>query len=192
MLPLFSLSLSPQSNLCTRVKWVPVCAFWRFFPCFTVLFASKLAIFPLICSNLGARKGHFRARKGQMVDLSHVLASNWAKNCNKTGEKRQKAKWYLFRAPTSNLCSVGNLEPLSDTTVYRPLGISNHGLETMASNELGVKSEFCKTGCLSPFLWTYPGSPVGDAHKQYIGRVLGVGGTLPYPQQGSSTKGTLH
>ena len=31
----------------------------------------------------------------------HGLGSNWAKNCYKTGEKRrQKDKWYPFRAPT--------------------------------------------------------------------------------------------
>ena len=102
-------------------------SFWRFFHCFTVFVASKLAIFPLKRSVMvmGAWKGPFRGRKGQMVDLGfrhpkttwngyktrenvitpqlaslHGLASNWAKNCYKTGEKRQKDKWYPFRAPT--------------------------------------------------------------------------------------------
>ena len=38
---------------CTRVKWVPF-VLLAFFPCFTVAFASKLAIFPLKRSVLGA------------------------------------------------------------------------------------------------------------------------------------------
>ena len=40
-----------------------ICPVWRFFPCFIVFFASKLAIFPLKHSVLGAWKGHFRAEK---------------------------------------------------------------------------------------------------------------------------------
>ena len=92
-----------------------ICPF-AFFPCFTVFVASKLAIFPLKRSVLGAWKGHFRARKGQTVDLGfqgprtwnaykmrenvttpqlaslHGLASNWAKNCHKSGEKTPKGQ----------------------------------------------------------------------------------------------------
>ena len=99
---------------CTRVKWVPI-VLLAFFLLFYSFFASKLAIFPLKRSVLGAWKGHFRARKGQMADLGfqdpkttsnanktrenvttpqmaslHGLASNWAKNCYKTGEKNAK------------------------------------------------------------------------------------------------------
>ena len=48
----------------TRVKWVPF-VLLAFFPWFIVFFASKLAIFPLKRSVLGAWKGHIRARKGQ-------------------------------------------------------------------------------------------------------------------------------
>ena len=98
----------------TRVKWVPF-VLLAFFPCFTVFFASNLAIVPLKRSVLGAWKGHFRARKGQMVDLGfqdpkttwnayktrenvtapqlaslHGLASSWANNCYKTGKKNGK------------------------------------------------------------------------------------------------------
>ena len=104
-----------SSYPCARVKWVPF-VLLAFFPLFySSIFASKLAIFPLKRSVLGAWKGHFRARKGQMVDLGfqdpkppempyktrenvttpqlaslHGLASNWAKNCYKTGEKNAK------------------------------------------------------------------------------------------------------
>ena len=101
-----------------------ICPLGVFFPCFIVVFASKLAILPLKHSVLGAWKGHIRARKGQTVNWGfrdhkttwnafktkenvitprlaslHGLASNWAKNCYKTGgKKRQKDKWYPFRA----------------------------------------------------------------------------------------------
>ena len=77
-----------------------------FFPCFIVLFASKLAISSLKRSVLGAWEGHVRARKGQMVNsgfqdnkgkrhntttgLGTWIAPNWAKKCYKIGEKNAK------------------------------------------------------------------------------------------------------
>ena len=92
-------------------------SFWRFSPCFTVSFSSKLAIVPLKRSVLWAWKGHFRARKGQMVDLGfrdpkttwnayktrenvttpqlaslHGVPPNWAKKCYKTGETMPKGQ----------------------------------------------------------------------------------------------------
>ena len=93
-------------------------SFWRFFPCFIVFFASKLAIFPLKRSVLGAWKGHIRARKErtngdfgvpkpqnhlkclktmenvttpQLASL-HGLVSNWAKNCYEIGEETLKGQ----------------------------------------------------------------------------------------------------
>ena len=103
-------------------------SFWRFFPCFAVCFASKLALSPFKRSVLGAWKGHFRARKGQMVELGvqdpettwnaykirenvttpqlaslHWLASKWAKIAIKQGKNAKKDKWHLFRAPTCRI-----------------------------------------------------------------------------------------
>ena len=58
----FSL-LSGRPPVCTHVKWVPFVLLAFFPPCFTAFVASKLAIFPLKHSVLGAWKGHFRAPK---------------------------------------------------------------------------------------------------------------------------------
>ena len=45
------------------------CPFGVFFPLFYSIFTSKLDIVPFKRSVLGALKGHFRTRKGRMVDL---------------------------------------------------------------------------------------------------------------------------
>ena len=99
------------------------------FPCFIVFFASKLAIFPSKRSVLGAWKGHILARKGHMLNSGfqdHKTTwnafkqgktsqhHNWPrymdcpqigpKGAIKLGKKRQKDKWYLFRAPTCRGC----------------------------------------------------------------------------------------
>ena len=107
-----------------------ICPFGVCFPCFIVLVASQLAIFPLKRSVLGARKGHSRARKGQMVNSGfqdpkttcnafktredittpqlaslHGLPLNWAKKCFKTGEKNTKRTngTYFARRPPPHL-----------------------------------------------------------------------------------------
>ena len=38
-------------------------------------------------------------RHNTTTGLATGLASNWSKKYYKTGEKRQKDKWYLIRAP---------------------------------------------------------------------------------------------
>ena len=89
---------------CTRVKWVPLVLF-AFLPCFASFFASKLDVFPLKYSVLGAWKGHFQAQDPKTTwnasktrenvttpQFSSLrgLVSNWAKNRHKTGEKNAK------------------------------------------------------------------------------------------------------
>ena len=69
-----SQNLAPTYIACLKVgdpppihgwKWNHL-SFWHFF--LVVVFAPKLAIFPLESSVLGAWKGHFRGRKGQLVN----------------------------------------------------------------------------------------------------------------------------
>ena len=104
---------------CTCVKMEPF-VLLAFLPQFYSSFASTSAISPLKRSVLGAWKGHFQARKGQMVNSGlqdpettwnayktsenvtrpqlaslQGLASTWAKNCCETGEKRQNDTWQM-------------------------------------------------------------------------------------------------
>ena len=104
----------------TRVKWVPF-VLLSFFPCFTVFFVSKLANWPFWEPEkaiFGPEKDKWwiwgsKTPKPPEMPIKLGKTSqhhNWPRYMDwpqigpkiaiEQGKKRQKNKWYLFRAPT--------------------------------------------------------------------------------------------
>ena len=99
-------------------------------------------IFPLKRNDLGARKGHIRARKGQMVNSGfqdpttpqlaslHGLPPNWARKCYKTGEKTPTPPSPKF--PANTLPAPRTPRPLSrqKTPPPQPPPVVGFSIET--------------------------------------------------------------
>ena len=148
---------------CTRVKWVRFvllaffpCCFDVFFPWFTVVFASKLAIFPPKRSVLGAWKGHFRAWKGQMVDL---------------GFQDPKTTWNALKTrenvTTPQLASLHGLPPNSPNKCYKT-GEKN---AKRTNGTHFARPHFPRSGGSPCKLWYFPGLSLKKSATFEISRV---------------------